>query len=218
MNDKTSKIKFVILIVAFGLLLLIPIGVFARYATAEPRAQATPPVEAAYPGPKASAVLPSPASSAFVPWFMQALRTNQEALKNKNLGNVMQHSLETKVAMYGSMATQWAIYKKATPIPPTYEIQHFPTPTFPVGLQEGGTSDFHTWEAIIHNGWAQFVNNDYVIIYAGELGYGTDYPGRGMVYVLRETSQGEEVIETSTCCQRELVGCAYPKSRGTISS
>jgi hypothetical protein len=190
MNDKSSKFKLAILIAAFGLLLLIPIGVFARYATAEPRAQATPPVEAAYPGPKASAVLPSPVSGTLVPIFVQDLQEEKEALKGKNLSEEMRHSLETKVAIDGRMSTQWAIYEKATPIPATYEIRHFPTPTFPVGLQEGGTSDFHTWEAIIQNSWSQFVNNDYVIIYAGELGYGTDYPGRGMVYVLRETSQG----------------------------
>jgi hypothetical protein len=150
-----------------------------------------PTTEAAYPTPVASAVLPSPGSSAFVPWFIQALRTNQESLKDKNLSDEMRHSFGTKVAMYGSMATQWAIYQKETPIPPTYEIQHFPTPTFPVGLREGGTSDFHTWEAIIHNSWSQYVNNnEWVADYAGELGYETDSPGRGVVFVLRENGQG----------------------------
>jgi hypothetical protein len=69
-NDKPSKYKLAILIAAFGLLLLIPIGVFARYATAEPKAQATPIGEAAYPGPKGSAVLPSPALRTPVPYFV----------------------------------------------------------------------------------------------------------------------------------------------------
>jgi hypothetical protein len=190
MNDKQPKYKLAILIAALGLLLLIPIGVLTRHAIAGPRAQTTPAIEAAYPGPRGSAVLPSPTLKPFVPWFMQALRTNQEALKGKNLSEEMRHSLETKVAMYGSMATQWVIYKKATPIPPTYEIQHFPSPTFPTGLREGGTSDFHSFVALIQNSWSQFVNNEYVIVYAGELGSATHYPGRGVVFVLTKNVQG----------------------------
>jgi hypothetical protein len=150
--------------------------------------------EAAYPAPVASAVLPSPALNTFVPWFMQALRTYQEALKAKNLSAEGRQSLETKVAMYGRMATQWAIYEKVTPNPaprPTYELRHFPTPTFSTGLFEGGTSDFHSFAALIQNSWAQFVNNnEYVIVYAGELGSATEYPGRGVVIVRRETGQG----------------------------
>jgi hypothetical protein len=35
---------------------------------------------------------------------------------------------------------------------------------------------------------------------------------------LEKLAREEEVIETYTCCQRELVGCGYPKSRETISS
>jgi hypothetical protein len=136
MNEKPPKFKLAILIVAFGLLLLIPIGVFARYATAEPKAQATPIGEAAYPGPKVSVVLPSPALRTPVPYFVQMLRTYQEALKGKNLSEDGRHSLETKVAMDGRMATQWAIYKKATPIPPTYEIQHFPLQHFQSGFEK----------------------------------------------------------------------------------
>jgi hypothetical protein len=147
--------------------------------------------EAAYPGPGGAAVPPGPASRTPVPYFVQMLRTYQEALKGKNLSEEGRQSLETKVAMYGRMATQWAIYEKTTPIPHTFVPRHLPTATFPVGLREGGTSDFHTWEAIIHNIWSQYVNNnEYIVVYAGELGYGTDYPGRGVVFVLRETGQG----------------------------
>jgi hypothetical protein len=153
-----------------------------------------PTTEAAYPVPVASALLPSPTLNTFVPWFIQALRTNQEALKDKNLSDEMRHSFETKVAIYGRMATQWAIYEKATPNPapqPTFEIRHFPTPTFSTGLFEGGTSDFHSFAALIQNSWAQFVNNnEYVVVYAGELGSATEYPGRGVVIVRRETGQG----------------------------
>jgi hypothetical protein len=118
---------------------------------------ATPPheptTEVAYPVPVASAVFPSPTT--FLPYFMQALQTNQEALKAKNLDDVMRHSFETKVAIYGGMATQWALYKKATPILPTYEIQKHPTATFFVGLREGGTSDFYSFAylAPIANDW-----------------------------------------------------------------
>jgi hypothetical protein len=166
--------------------------------TSSPQQPATlsqePTIETAYPVPIASAVLPSPASSAFVPWFIQALRTNQEALQDKNLSDEMRHSFGTKVSIYGSMATQWAIYEKVTPNPaprPTYELRHFPTPTFSTGLFEGGTSDFHSFAALIQNSWAQFVNNnEYVIVYAGELGSATEYPGRGVVIVRRETGQG----------------------------
>ena len=85
---------------------------------------------------------------------MQALRTYQEALKAKNLSAEDWQSLETKVAMYGRMATQWAIYEKVPPNPapqPTYELRHFPTPTFSTGLFEGGTSDFHSFAALIQN-------------------------------------------------------------------
>jgi hypothetical protein len=194
MIDKPSKFRLVILIAAFGLLLLIPIGAFARYVTDESKAQATPIVEVAYPGPRAPALLPSPTLNTFVPWFMQALQTYQEMLKGKNLSEEGRQSLETKVAMYGRIATQWAIYEKVTPNPaprPTYELRHFPTPTFSTGLFEGGTSDFHSFAALIQNSWAQFVNNnEYVIVYAGELGSATEYPGRGVVIVRRETGQG----------------------------
>lgn len=159
---------------------------------------ATPPqeptTEVAYPVPVASALFPSPTLNTFVPWFMQALQTYQEALKAKNLSAEDRQSLETKVAMYGRMATQWAISKKVTPNPepqPTYELRHFPTPTFSTGLFEGGTSDFHSFAALIQNSWAQFVNNnEYIIVYAGELGSATEYPGRGVVIVRRETDQG----------------------------
>jgi hypothetical protein len=163
--------------------------------TSSPQLPATlsqePTTEAAYPIPVASAFLPGPALSTPAPFFVQDLQEEEEALKGKNLSDEMRHSLETKVAIDGRMATQWAIYEKTTPIPPTYEIQNFPSPTFPTGLQEGGTSDFHTWEAIIHNSWSQYENNnEWVLVYAGELGYGAEYPGRGVVFVLRETGQG----------------------------
>jgi hypothetical protein len=150
-----------------------------------------PTIETAYPVPMASAVFPSPESDTLVPVFVQDLQEEEEALKDKNLSDEMRHSFETKVAIDGRMATQWAIYEKTTPIPPTYEIQNFPTPTFSTGLFEGGTSDFHSFAALIQNSWAQFVNNnEYVIVYAGELGSATEYPGRGVVIARRETGQG----------------------------
>jgi hypothetical protein len=34
-----------------------------------------------------------------------------------------------------------------------------PTATFSTGLREGGTSDFHAWEAVIKNIWRQYGNN-----------------------------------------------------------
>jgi hypothetical protein len=153
-----------------------------------------PTTEAAYPIPVASAFLPGPALSTPAPFFVQALRTYQEALKAKNLSDEDRQSLETKVAMYGRIVTQIAQAEKVTPNPatqPTSEIRHFPTPTFSTGLFEGGTSDFHSFAALIQNSWAQFVNNnEYVIVYAGELGSATEYPGRGVVIARRETGQG----------------------------
>jgi hypothetical protein len=192
MNEKPTKFRLATLIIAFGLLLLIPIGVFAHYVAAEPKAQATPPVEAVYPGPRASAVHPSHGLSTPVPFIVQALWTYQKALKGKNLSEEGRQSLETKVAMYGGIATQIAKAEKAPPNPvprPTHELRHFPTPALLVGLFEGGTSDFNSFEAIIHNRWVQFVSNyEYIIVYAGELGSATDYPGRGVIFVLTATN------------------------------
>ena len=188
MNEKQSKFKLVILIAAFGLLLLIPIGVFARYATAEPKAQVTPTVEAAYPAPGLSARPPTPVLGTHVPPELERLQAYTEMLKKNNLGDELRHSLQTKVAIYSRVVTQQAMIK-VTPV-----IRSFPTPQpvtdvpLPTGLVEGGSSDFHTWEAVIQNYWEQYVNNnEHVLVYAGELGSKTDYPGRGVVFVLRST-------------------------------
>ena len=74
---------------------------------------------------------------------------------------------------------------------PAITRRFLPTATLYVGLREGGSSDFHTWEAIIHNIWSQYGNNsEHIVVYAGELGTETKYPGRGVVYVLRANSVG----------------------------
>ena len=50
MNEKITRVKLIVLIAALVLLLLIPIGVFARYGIAAPQEQADPASQAAYPG------------------------------------------------------------------------------------------------------------------------------------------------------------------------
>jgi len=188
MNDKQLTVKFVILIVVFGALLLIPIGIFAQYATAEPRVQATPTSEALYPGPGTSAIIPVPAMSTHVSPETERLQTYTELLNGKELDEEMRHSLQTKVAIYSRVVTQQAMIKN------TAVIKSFPTQLpmtdvpLPTGLREGGTSDFHTGEAIIKNIWAQYVNNnEHIVVYAGELGSQTEYPGRGVLFILRRT-------------------------------
>ena len=147
-----------------------------------------PTVEAAYPAPGLSALPPTPALGTPVPPDVEILRSFTETLKENNMDDVMRHSLQTKVAIYSRIVTQRAM------ITATAEIRSFPTPQpmtdvpLPTGLFEGGSSDFHTWEAVIQNYWEQYVNNnEHVLIYAGELGSETDYPGRGVVFVLRRT-------------------------------
>jgi hypothetical protein len=157
-----------------------------------PLQPATPPqeptIEAAYPAPGSSVLPPRPALGTHVPPEAEILQTYNKMLKENNLGDELRHSLQTKVAIYSRVVTQQAMIK-VTPV-----IKSFPTPQpvtdvpLPTGLVEGGSSDFHTWEAVILNYWEQYVNNnEHVLIYAGELGSETDYPGRGVVFVLRRT-------------------------------
>jgi hypothetical protein len=160
--------------------------------TSSPQQPAIPPqeptVEAAYPAPGSSALPPAPALSTPVPPEVKILQAYSEELKGNNLSDVLRHSLQTKVAIYSRIVTQRAM------ITATVDVKVFPTPQpvtdvpLPTGLFEGGSSDFHTWEAVIQNYWEQYVNNnEHVLIYAGELGSETDYPGRGVVFVLRRT-------------------------------
>lgn len=95
-------------------------------------------------------------------------------------------SLVEKLDMAIRAATQRSIQSPSNL--PTPELIPLEDPSLPSGLVEGGTSDFHAWEAKIQNMWLGYVNNqEHVVIYAGELGSETDYPGRGVVFVLRRT-------------------------------
>jgi hypothetical protein len=160
--------------------------------TSSPQQPATltqePTSEAAYPVPVVSVLPPAPALGTHVPLEVEILRSFTETLKENNMDDVMRHSLQTKVAIYSRIVTQRAM------ITATVDVKVFPTPQpvtdvpLPTGLVEGGSSDFHTWEAVIQNYWAQYVNNnEHVLVYAGELGSETDYPGRGVIFVLRRT-------------------------------
>jgi hypothetical protein len=104
----------------------------------------------------------------------------------------MRNSLETKIEIYRRVATEIEISRHITLTPqPAVTRRYLPTATFFVGFREGGSSDFHAWEAIIHNIWRQYGNNsEHIVVYAGELGSETKYPGRGVVYVLRVNSAG----------------------------
>ena len=97
-----------------------------------------------------------------------------------------QRSLTEKLDMAIRAATQRAIQPPANL--PSPELIPLEDPPLPTGLVEGGTSDFHAWEAKIQNMWLGYVNNnEHVVVYAGELGSETDDPGRGVVFVLRRT-------------------------------
>jgi len=150
--------------------------------------QAAPTIQAVYPAPGTPILRPTLASTTIVPPEIEMLNTYKEMLEGNNLSEEMRSSLLTKIAIYSRIAAQRARAIKIadTPSPPV--IRHLPTATLITGLQEGGTSDFHSWEAEIKNIWSQYVDpNEYVVVYAGELGSETEYPGRGVVFVLRET-------------------------------
>jgi hypothetical protein len=62
---------------------------------------------------------------------------------------------------------------------------------FQLGFEKAERLIFMPGRRLSINIWSQYVNNnEYIVVYARELGYGTDYPGRGVVFVLRETGQG----------------------------
>ena len=189
MIAKRSKFKLLILIAIFAILLLIPIGIFTLHVTTRSSVQGENIISAGYPGPEAEASA-SPAATNISPEVQQILEY-EEALKNENLSEAMRQSLENKIEILSRVATQRAIAKEITVIPrlPTWSSR--PTATFTTGLREGGTSDFHAWEAVIQNIWRQYGNNqEHIVVYAGELGSEMDYPGRGVVFVLRVTSAG----------------------------
>ena len=188
MSEKLSGAKLAFLIAALGLLLLILVGIFTHFGIAAPQGQASSTVETLYPGPGAPVPRLSLVSTTIVPPEVEMLNRDKEKLKGKNLRDEMRSSLETKVASDSKIATQRAEAMKYTGVPPTPMIRHLPTATLTTGYYEGAQQDFHIWEAIIKNAWSQYVdNNEYIVVYAGELGSDTDDPGRGVVYALRET-------------------------------
>lgn len=189
MYEKQRRIKHAFLITGFTLCFLITIGVFGCYGILKSENQAALPSEAVYPGAGTSMPVTGLASDTIVPPEVEMLKNYKEQLKGKNLDDVTRHSIETKIAIYSRIVTQQTMIKE------TAVIASFPTQLpmtdvpLPTGLHEGGTSDFHTWEAIIKNTWAQYVNNnEHVVVYAGELGSQTEFPARGVVFVLRRTS------------------------------
>jgi hypothetical protein len=187
--NKKSNLKTLILIVFFGALLLIPIGIFSRYGIAGTPDQGPPTSVPGYPAPGTPTFVSGPPPGTPIPIEVQKLLLYKEQLKNKNLSEELRQSLETKVAMYSFIVTERASIKETaviTPYSTPVPRQFVPLPT---GLYEGGTSDFHAWEADIKNIWQQYIGKDeHITVYAGELGPGTPYPGRGVIYVLRRNA------------------------------
>ena len=188
MYEKQRRIKLAFLITGFTLFFLIAIGVFGCYGVPKSENQAAFPSEAVYPGARTSLPVPGLASDTIVPSEVEMLKNYEEQLKGKNLDEVARNSIETKIAIYSRIVTQQAMIKK-TAVSASFPTQLPMTDvSLPTGLHEGGTSDFHTWEAIIKNIWAQYVNNiEHVVVYARELSSRTKFPGRGVVFVLRRT-------------------------------
>jgi len=180
MNTNQSILKLVIIIVLLGLIIIIPIEFFRQSIGPEP------PVHAGYPAPGTDVVdSVLPTETEVIPEVQQIL-AYQEVLKKDTLSDEMRKSLKNKIEILSRVATQIAIAQKNTPVPWTMTLDNRPTATRPTGLREGGTSDFHAWEAVIQNIWSQYANNnEHVTVYAGEIGSEMKYPGRGAVFVLR---------------------------------
>jgi hypothetical protein len=193
LNLTNLRIKSSAVIALYGVLLLALIEIFAGCITANPQPQVTPVVHDGYPGPGTPFSVPSSIPETMMRPEGQQILEYQEMLRNDNLSEDMRRALQTKIEILSREATQIAI---STPpqislesIPATLTSiprRRFPTPTSPVGLREGGTDTFRSWEADIKNIWSQYLNEyEYIIVYAGELGFEMEYPGRGVVFVNR---------------------------------
>ena len=191
MESNKSLLKLVIVMTLIGLLLLVSINISSRYVTPEAAAQRGV-QSAGYPGPGTGTSATGSPTETPVIWEVQVLREYEEALKKDNLSPETRNSLETKIEIYRRVATEIEISRHITVTPePAITRRFLPTATLFVGLREGGSSDFHTWEAVIQNIWSQYANNhEHITVYAGELGSQTKYPGRGVLYVVRRTAAG----------------------------
>ena len=186
MNANHSIIKLMLLMAIVGILITAPIWIYSQYVDTEKPVQEGLIVDNGYPGPETEALdtifsTPTPILSE-----VQQILEYEQALKRDNLSDQERKSLENKIEILSRVATQRAISKEklVTPHPLNYETH--PLPTRPTGLRDGGTSDFHTWEAVIQNIWSQYGNNnEHITVYAGELGSSTKFPGRGVIYILR---------------------------------
>jgi hypothetical protein len=186
-NEDPSKIKKNLWIVFFGVLLLTPVGIFSGCVIAGAPDQGSPTSVPGYPAPGTPTFVSSSRLETPVPPEVQEILEYKEQLKNnKDLSEEMRETLLNKIEILSRVVTQRAMIKEtagitpySTPAPP--QDSHLLT-----GLYEGGTSDFHAWEADIKNIWRQYIGKgEYIGVYAGELGTGTPYPGRGVIYVLR---------------------------------
>src|SRR3990172_3798379 len=97
MNGNPSLMKLLAVIVFFGVLLLILIGIFTGYVTAKPQAQGTPVVPDGYPGPGTPVFVSSLTPGTRVRPEVQQIQEYQEMLKNANLSEEMRRALQTKI-------------------------------------------------------------------------------------------------------------------------
>ena len=191
MEANKSLLKLVVITTLFGLFLFISINIFLGDVAVDPSTQGGDPTDG-YPGPEMDALATGSPTETPVIWQVQVLREYEEALKKEHLSPEMRDSLEKKIEIYRRVATEIEMSRHITVTPePAITRRFLPTATLFVGLREGGSSDFHNWEAIIQNIWSQYANNhEHITVYAGELGSETKYPGRGVLYVLRRTAAG----------------------------
>ncbi len=119
---------------------------------------------------------------------MRDILKYQEELKNNDLSEEMRQSILNKIELLSLVVTQRAMIEETPIITPYVTLGSLENSQLPTGLREGGTSDFHAWEADIHNIWSGYSDNgeEHYTVYAGELGSGwEEQAGRGVVFMLR---------------------------------
>jgi hypothetical protein len=181
MTEYPFKHRFYVLMILLVLLASISVGIFTRRATAEPPVAAS--VTGAGSPPAGTIISQDP--------DVQQILEYESLLRSDGLSPEMRHGIQTKLEILRRVATQRALIIATAIITPGITVATRPTPTLPIGLREGGTSDFHAWEADIKNIWSQYTNNnEHVTVYAGELGSEMEFPGRGVLFVSRVNSAG----------------------------
>lgn len=110
------------------------------------------------------------------------IRTYQKMLEG-NLDEQMRKSIEEKLAIAERVATQFAkgqqIQDWPEKTPQFIQVTDGPAIT---GIFEGQGQEIRPSVAVINNGWAGFVQDLYILVFAGSL---VDDPTQGVLYVLK---------------------------------